>query len=53
MCRLIYTFHEHLTILENIIDIFFKKFLVVGAYAWREERLAAFFRKVEDEVEEV
>jgi hypothetical protein len=29
----------------------FKKFLVVGAYAWREERLAAFFRKVEDEVE--
>ena len=32
-------------------DDAFKKFLVVGAYAWKEERLATFFRKVEDEVE--
>lgn len=32
-------------------DDAFKKFLVVGAYAWKEERLQAFFRKVEDEVE--
>ena len=32
-------------------DDAFKKFLVVGAYAWKEDRLAAFFRKVEDEVE--
>jgi hypothetical protein len=32
-------------------DDAFKKFLVVGAYAWREDRLQTFFRKVEDEVE--
>jgi hypothetical protein len=32
-------------------DEAFKEFLTVGAYAWQEDRLYAFFRKVEDEVE--